>query len=107
MKFNLKAVTVAAVVSLGIGGSIFFESKSSAGIDPQATNAKLNSNARDRYPSAKDPVAAFLSDCLSDRGAKYDEAEGQTYFGTGQPEEYKVMMQCFDDLANGRPLTKR
>ena len=92
--------------SLGFSAVAFLPGVSNAGGDRVAKAAKFQPNARKRHPEAKDPSMAFLADCLSDRGARYDEALGQLWTMSDSPDDQKAMMACYDDLGDDIPTRK-
>lgn len=69
--------------------------------------AAINARAAERHPGAKDPLMKALADCLSERGAVYEEDTGVLLYSQGSKAELKLMDECMADLAANRPLVKR
>lgn len=83
---------------------------SSAQTDPDSFRQRtkiINTRAAARYPKAKSPLMKALSECLSDRGAVYEEETGLLIYNNDSDPELKLVELCTADLADDRPPTKR
>jgi hypothetical protein len=103
-------IGVAIGLATGLGVSVAAASDSSP--DPQRVQDASNLGAyavNAGYGNAKDPLMAWMAQCLAAKGATYDAVTGYMYFGTGDdPAESKAMLACLDQLvAVGRSKAGR
>ena len=99
MKLNRKsAIAILALTLSGLGvGAVVASSRVSADVRPLGKNSELRPVAAARgYAEKKDPLGAYIADCLTGKGfkASYDDATGYVKYD-GDPD---IMIACMQAL---------